>query len=201
MPIEKYYSNFRDHYHDLIALGEQFIVHLFDFRRGQEGAQKIPKDGWELKEHEGKKAYIKVFSEETKTRKDDVEDEDDFGILPNIDMTNGFNPMVYHGLYLKLLNPKNKSLFQRVVRDGEGFDIHDLKRKCLFENSPRGKHKISQMLRILCGIVGKPGLGNHSLRATGVCLLKEDGWEDRIIKMFTSMFSFNSTHNLKNLTI
>ena len=104
-------SNFRDHYHDLIALGEQFIVHLFDFRRGQEGAQKIPKDGWELKEHEGKKAYIKVFSEETKTRKDDVEDEDDFGILPNIDMTNGFNPMVYHGLYLKLLNPKKTKVF------------------------------------------------------------------------------------------
>ena len=64
---------FRDHYHDLLSLGEQFIVHLFYFRRGEEGIVNLPQNGWEKQEikEKGKtfNAYIKVISEENKTHK------------------------------------------------------------------------------------------------------------------------------------
>ena len=65
-----------------------------------------------------------------------------------------------------------------------------LKKTCLFENCARGEHKIEHMLRLLCTAVDKPGLGNHSIRATGIILLKKYGFEDRIIRKFSSMYSF-----------
>ena len=188
------FNNFRNHYHDLLSLGEQFIIHLFDFRRGREGVAMLPKSGWKVKEVEEKgktfRAYVKDISEETKTCKDDVEDLDDFGIIPDFDMPNGFNPAKYHGQYLKTLNEKNPRLFQRINRDSKDYDIHDLKKQCLFEKTPRGQCKIEQMLRILCEIVGKPGFGNHSLRATGICLCKDNDFEDRLIQKFSSKYSF-----------
>lgn len=118
-----------------------------------------------------------------------MEDEDDFGIIPDITMENGFNPAIYHGQYLQTLNPNLNRLFQTIQRDGIKFDIHDFRRLCLFENSPRGINKIQNMLRILCKIVGKEALGNHSLRSTGICLLKENGFEDRLIQKFSSKYN------------
>ena len=88
----------------------------------------LPKSGWEVKEVEEKgrtfRAYVKVISEETKTDKDDVEDLDDFGIIPDFDMPNGFTPLKYHSQYLKALNQKNPRLFQRINRDSKDYDIH-----------------------------------------------------------------------------
>ena len=119
---------------------------------------------------------------------DHIENEDDFGLIPDITLENGFNPANFMGNYLTTLHPDNPRLFQRVQRPSKNFDIHDLTKDCLFENSPRGKHKIKNMLKLLCQIVGKPGMGNHSIRATGIIYLKQGGFEDRIIRKFTSMY-------------
>ena len=62
---------YRNSYHDLIGLGAQFIIHLFDFRRGKEKILYLPKTGWELREEEGIRAFFKSFSDPNKSNQDD----------------------------------------------------------------------------------------------------------------------------------
>ena len=182
----------------MIGLGAQFIIHLYDFRRGEEKIEFLPKTGWELREEEGFKAFFKCFSDPNKSNQENIEDENSFGLIPDVTMENGFNPANFMGNYLITLNPDNSRLFQRIKRPSKDFDIHDLTKICLFEKGARGKNKISKMLQILCGIVNKPGLGNHSIRATGIRLLKRAGFEDRIIRKFSSTYNriFITNHYL-----
>ena len=181
---------FRNHYHDLISLGAQFVVLLFSqFTRGKDRITYLAKEGWYLKEMEGFQAYIKNLSATGDGAHEDYKgDENDFAIIPDLELANvQFNPAVYFGLYLEFLNPENPRLFQRTQRDSKDFQIHDLRNMCLFELSPVGLNKLDKMLKHLCEIVEKPGnFGNASIWATGTQLLESAGFDERIIKMFSS---------------
>ena len=143
-----------------------------------------------MKVIDGYYAFFKEFCDSNKTNQDNIEKQDNFGIIPNFKVPGcDLNPCTYFGSYLKTLNPENPRLFQREIRPSKKFKIHDLKRTCLFENCARGEHKTEHMLRLLCEAVDKPGLGNHSLRATGIQLLKENKFEDRIIMKFSSKYT------------
>ena len=194
--------HFRYRYHELLVLGAQFITHLFDFRKGVEGIAYLPGDAWELTElNDGDvriKAFVKVMSEASKNPQNDSENPEspenpenlgnpeDFGIIPNVEMPGSkFNPAKFYQFYMKSRNPKQIRLFQRVQRDASWFDLDNFDTKVLFEDGPVGKNQISAMLKILCQITGQPKFTNHSLRATGICILKSYGIDDLIIAKLT----------------
>ena len=52
--------------------GAQFIIHLFDFRRGEEQIVYLPKTGWELREEDGFKAFFKSFSDPDKSNQENI---------------------------------------------------------------------------------------------------------------------------------
>jgi integrase len=70
------------------------------------------------------------------------------------------------------------------------FDIDDFDTKVLFKDGPVGKNQISAMLKMLCQITGQPKFTNHSLRATGICILKSYGFDDRTIAKLTGKYQF-----------
>ena len=84
-------------------------------------------------------------------------------------------------LYLQLLNPNNNRLFQKARSKSRSFDIHNFEVVSLYENSPVGKHKIKENMKMLCSIVGCDELPNHSVRRTAIENLKRLGYEDREI--------------------
>ena len=152
-----------------------------------------------MTEIKGFQAYIKTFSKSLQNNEENCEDEDDFGIIPDLELENlQFNPAIYFGLYLEFLNPENPRLFQRAQRDAKFFDIHNLTNMCLFEMSPIGVHNLAKMLHKLCKIVNKPGFGNASIRATGNHLLKSVGFEQELVQMFSSVFSKDSSDESVN---
>ena len=182
--------HFRYRYHELLVLGAQFITHLFDFRKGVEGIAYLPGDAWELMElNDGDvkiKAFVKVVSEASKNHQKDSEDPSDFGIIPNMEMPGGtFNPAKFYQFYMNSRNPKQIRLFQRVQRVASWFDLDDFATKVMFEDGPVGKNQISAMLKMLCKITGQPKFTNHSLRATGICILKSCGFDDGTIAKLT----------------
>ena len=182
--------HFRYRYHELLVLGAQFITHLFDFRKGVEGIAYLPGDAWELMElNDGDvkiKAFVKVMSEASNNHQNDSENPEDFGIIPNLEMPGGkFNPAKFYQFYMKSRNPKQVRLYQRVQREASWFDIDNFDTKVLFEDGPVGKNQISAMLKMLCQITGQPKFTNHSLRATGICILKSYGFDDLTIAKLT----------------
>ena len=188
--------HFRYRYHELLVLGAQFIAHLFDFRRGVEGIAYLPGDAWELMElNDGDvkiKAFVKVVSEASKNHQKDSEDPSDFGIIPNMEMPGGtFNPAKFYQFYMKSRNPKQMRLFQKAQRVAPWFDIDNFAIKVLFEDGKIGKNQIRTMLKMLCEITGQPKFTNHSLRATGICILKSYGFDDRTIAKLTGKYKFS----------
>ena len=188
--------HFRYRYHELLVLGAQFITHLFDFRKGVEGIAYLPGDAWELMElNDGDvkiKAFVKVVSEASQNPQNDSENPgnpetpEDFGIIPSVEMPGSkFNPAKFYQFYMKSRNPKQIRLFQRVQRVASWFDIDDFDTKVLFEDGPVGKNQISAMLKMLCQITGQPKFTNHSLRATGICILKSYGFDDGTLAKLT----------------
>ena len=176
----------------MLALGAQFITHLFDFRRGVEGVCYLKGDAWEFMElKEGKiniKAFVKVVSEISKNHQDDSEDPDDFGIIPNMTMPGSrFNPAKIFDFFLKARNPEQERLHQLPQRHAKWFDLDNFEQTILFEASPIGVNMVRQMLKTLCAITKQPKFTNHSLRATGICILKDFGFDDRTIAKLTGM--------------
>ena len=181
---------FRHKYHELLALGALFVTHLFDFRRGVEGVSYLNGDAWEFMElKEGKiniKAFVKVVSERSKNNQDNSEDPDDFGIIPNMTMPGSrFNPAKIFDFFLKSRNPKQERLHQLPQRHAKWFNLDNFEITCFFEDAPIGVNMVRQMLKTLCAITGQPKFTNHSLRATGICILKDFGFDDRTIAKLT----------------
>ena len=197
---------FRYRYHELLVLGAQFITHLFDFRRGVEGIAYLPGDAWELMElNDGDvkiKAFVKVMSEASNNHQNDSENPEnpgnpenpeDFGIIPNLEMPGSkFNPARFYQFYMKSRNPNQMRLFQRAQRvSASWFDIDNFDIKVLFEEGQIGENQIKTMLKTLCEILGQPKFTNHSLRATGICILKSYGFDDRTIAKLTGKYQFS----------
>ncbi len=136
----------------------------------REGILKVTKFHYEEQESNGVRFYKKAaFYQDA----EGTEDESGSGVIMfQDDEKTGLNPGRYIELYLTTLHPEYDRFFQKPQRPSKAFDIHDLTRNVLFENLPLGKNKISLMLKTLCGIVDKPPLTNHSLRTTGIRLLK-----------------------------
>ena len=179
-------------------MAAQFITHLFDFRRGAEGVCDLLGDTWELKElldDDGKvkiKAFFKVLSEVSKNNQENSEDSEDFGIIPDMEISGiNFNPAKLFNFYMEARNPKQDRLHQKAQRVAAWFNLDNFDIKVLYEGSPLGKLKINEMLKTLCAIVGKDKYTNHSLRATGICILKACGFDDRTIAKLTGKYIFN----------
>ena len=137
------------------------------------------------------KAFVKVVSEASKNHQDDSENQEDFGIIPNMEMPGGkFNPAKFYQFYMNSRNPKQMRLYQRVQRDAPWFDIDNFAIKILFEDGQIGVNQIKTMLKMLCEITGQPKFTNHSLRATGICILKSYGYDDRTIAKLTGKYQF-----------
>ena len=178
-------------------MAAQFITHLFDFRRGAEGICDLTGDTWEFKElDDGKvkiKAWFKVLSEVSKNNQENSEDEEDFGIIPDMEIAGiNFNPAKMYNFYMAARNPNQVRLYQRPQRTAAWFNIDNFEQTVLYEESPIGKHKIGEMLKTLCQIVGKPQYTNRYLRATGICILKACGFDDRTIAKLTGEYIFKS---------
>ena len=176
-------------------MAAQFITHLFDFRRGAEGVCDLMGDTWEFQElDDGQvkiKAWFKVLSEVSKNNQENSEDAEDFGIIPDMEIAGiNFNPAKLYNFYMAARNPKEPRLHQRAQRTAAWFDLDNFEQTVLYEDSPLGKHKIGVMLKTLCQIVGKPKYTNHSLRATGICILKACGFDDRTIAKLTGKYIF-----------
>ena len=92
------------------------------------------------------------------------------------------NPGKLMELYLELTHPDNQRLFQR-ARDSSAkkFNLHDLNTVILFENAPCGIGTIRKNLKTLCQLLGKEEFTNHSIRTTGINILKRAGYGDRDI--------------------
>ena len=181
---------FRHKYHELLALGAQFVTHLFDFRRGVEGVCYLNGDAWEFMElKEGKinvKAFVKVVSELSKNHQEDSEDLDDFGIIPNMTMPGSrFNPAKIFDFFMKSRNPKQERLHQQTKRQAGKFDLDNFDITVFFEDAQVGINTVRKMLKTLCAITGQPKFTNHSIRATGICILKDFGFDDRTIAKLT----------------
>ena len=162
-----------------------------------EGIAYLPGDAWELMElNDGDvkiKAFVKVVSEVSKNHQKDSEDPSDFGIIPNMEMPGGkFNPAKFYQFYMKSRNPNQMRLFQRAQRvSASWFDIDNFDIKVLFEEGQIGENQIKTMLKTLCEITGQPKFTNHSLRATGICILKSYGFDDRTIAKLTGIYIFS----------
>ena len=173
-----------------------------------EGIAYLSGDAWELMEiNDGDvkiKAFVKVGSEASNNHQNDSENPEspespensknpgspenpeDFGIIPNLEMPGSkFNPAKFYQFYMESRNPKQIRLFQRVQRVASWFDIDDFDTKVFFEDGPVGKNQISAMLKMLCQITCQPKFTNHSLRATGICILKSYGFDDGTIAKLT----------------
>ena len=57
----------------------------------------------------------------------------------------------------------------------------------LYENSPKGEHKIASMLPTLTEILGKPRLTNHSIRTQTIRTLIRLGYSEHEVTQFTGM--------------
>ena len=96
----------------------------------------------------------------------------------------GFNPGQILDTYLKLLHPECPFLFQRPRRTSKKFNI-DCDNQ-LFEPTKVGKNLVGPMMKSLCKTLNLPTFTNHSIRSTGIVLLKQQGFGDsEIIEMKT----------------
>ena len=89
------------------------------------------------------------------------------------------NPGRLFELYLMTLNPKNDRLFQRCRNaKAKSFNLHDFKHECFYENSPVGHTTFGKTLPLLCEIVDKPRLTNHSTRKTVITNMQRNNYTE-----------------------
>ena len=95
------------------------------------------------------------------------------------------NPGLILEIYLAHLNPMCEYLFQHPQRPSKNFLLSDPKTTVLFETTKVGVNIVGAMLPNLCKILKfQTVYTNHCMRATGIMLLKEAGYNDReIIKL------------------
>ena len=209
--LDKLPQDYHDTYHYLLSLCVQFIVHYFDGRRGAEGIQFLTKNHWKVFEENGKKYlkkvlhiihclvsdnirsqnlkkkyFFKVLGESSKNHPTGSEILENSGsIFDYLDPSSGLNAFRLFELYLLHLNPNTNRLFQKEKRGLNKFKIHDYDNMILYENSPKGEHKIASMLPTLTEILGKPRLTNHSIRTQTIRTLIRLGYSEHEVTQFT----------------
>ena len=179
--VGKLPDQYKGSYHYLLQMIVQFVLTLFDVRRGQEGLDMLTKQHFKKEKYlaGGYDVYRKVLGESSKNHKLDGENLEDCGIIPCVSNNGGFNPGRILEIYLEFLHPENPFLFQRPRRPGKNFNIDTDSQ--LFEPTKVGRNLVSPMMKNLCKLLDLPAYTNHSIRATGIVLLKESGFGDREI--------------------
>ena len=179
--VSKLPQEYQGSYHYLLQHMVQFLLTLFDVRRGQEGIDSLTKTHFKKEHYQegGYDIYRKVKGEQSKNHHQDGENFDNSGIIPCNENEFGFNPGHIFDIYLGLLHPDCESLFQRPRRPSKHFNLNVDSE--LFEPSKVGKNMVGTMMKRLCKTLGLPEYTNHCLRSTGIVLLKEQGFGDREI--------------------
>ena len=113
---------YRNDYHRLLQWSVQFVLSLFDIRRGREGLDELKVQHY-IKQHNQELKmdyYMKAMGEQTKNHKTDSEDLSNAGIIPCVENSYGTNPGLVLDIYLSHLNPNCEFLFQRPQRPSKG---------------------------------------------------------------------------------
>ena len=194
---------YRNDYHRLLQWSVQFVLSLFDIRRGREGLDELKVQHY-IKQHNQELKmdyYMKAMGEQTKNHKTDSEDLSNAGIIPCVENSYGTNPGLVLDIYLSHLNQNCEFLFQRPQRPSKGFHL-DVD-QVLYEKTKVGVNQTGKMVPKLCELVGiKTNYTNHCLRPTGILLLKEAGYSDRDIIKLTghkneaSLSNYDPANNL-----
>ena len=194
---------YRNDYHRLLQWSVQFVLSLFDIRRGREGLDELKVHHYVKQHNQELKMdyYMKAMGEQTKNHKTDSEDLSNAGIIPCVENSYGTNPGLVLDIYLSHLNPNCEFLFQRPQRPSKGFHLDDA--QVLYEKTKVGVNQTGKMVPKLCELVGiKTNYTNHCLRPTGILLLKEAGYSDRDIIKLTghkneaSLSNYDPANNL-----
>ena len=108
-------------------------------------------------------------------------------------------------MYLSFLNPKCEFLFQRPRRASKAFLLDEPETTVLYETTKIGVNMVGQMLRSLTELLSiEKKYTNHSMRATGIMLLKEAKIGDRDIQKLTghkderSLNNYDHTNSVSN---
>ena len=176
----------KDH-HRLLQWSAQFIISLFDIRRGREGISELKVKHHTKKHDQDLKMdyYVKALGEESKNHHHDSENLLNAGIIPCVVNSYGTNPGLVLDLYISHLNPSCEFMFQRPQRQSKTFKLDEPDTKVLYEATKVGINHVGKMLPQLCKLLEiETTYTNHCVRSTGIMLLKEGGYSDRdIIKL------------------
>jgi len=180
--------------HQLLQFAAQFILIMFEIRRGCENLrdlkkldfQEVEDDTWNFR------CIKKVISEQDKNHKRGT-NRSETGIIPFLNITETFNPGVIFSEYLKyipecgtLAGKPGGFLFPRARLPCKVFDVHNKDTMVLFQpNMPVGKNDISAMLPSLCQAVEKPKCTNHQIRVTAIKALRRAGYDWHTISKIT----------------
>lgn len=171
------------------------IVILSDLRRGREGLAELRKDHFEKKvDHEtGQHYFQKTKGELSKNHRNDKENLDNNGLIIKTDNHSEFDPGLLFEIYCSSLNPDNAFLFQRpkVFKDKNTFLLSSV----LYDNIKVGKNPLGNTLPSVTKALGLPKFTNHSLRGTGIRLLKRMGYGDRDIAKISGHKRLDSLNN------
>ncbi len=168
---------------------------LADLRRGREGLAELQKDHFEKKvDHEtGQHYFQKTKGELSKNHRTDKENMENTGLIIKTDNMSEFDPGLLFEIYCSSLNPDNDFLFQRpkLFKDRNNFLLSSV----LFDNIKVGKNPLGNTLPLVTKALGLPKFTNHSLRGTGIRLLKRMGYEDRDIAKISGHKRLDSLNN------
>ncbi len=197
-------ANFRYKYHYLLQYCVLFLITFLDVRRAREGLSNMKKTMY-VKRTDGNFTYFqKVESELSKNHRQDCANLMDSGIIPFSTDQYGCNPGRVLALYISFLSPESEFMFQRPRRPSKSFSLDMANENGLFEPSKVGENLIAKMLPTICKTLNLRHFTNHSVRTTGIQMLKKSGYSDRAImklsghKAISSLNSYDPHNTLSD---
>ena len=139
--------------------GAQLILTLYEVRRGGEGLEELKKKDFDVIEDRiyDFKYIRKVESEKEKNHKEGS-NSSCHGVIPFLDLAEGFNPGEYMEFYMSLVpdnstktNVEGGYLFQTPNHPILNFKIHDAGTPLYEPNKKVGKNMIYAATAVCCG--------------------------------------------------
>ena len=176
----------------LLMWGAQLILTLYEVRRGGEGLEELKKKDFNIIEdriYDFK--YIRKMEAEKEKNHKEGSNSACHGVIPYLDLAEGFNPGQFMEFYMSLVPDKSTKtnveggfLFQTPRRGSLKFKLHDAGTLLYEPNKKVGRNMVYGMLPQLCAAVGRPRQTNHCVRATAVMYMRRAGLEwETIIKI------------------
>ena len=187
--------SYHENYHMLMQCGAQFILTLYNCRRGRQGISFMTRNHFAKKYVDGQYFYVKVQGEKTKNHGSDSEDVGSGGIILFQEDQFGFSPGLFFELFQSFLNNDSEYLFQTPKKKSKKIDIDDLESNELYLKSKVGENIVGGMMPKLCEVLSLDRFTNHCCRVTGIRILKRLGYEDRAIMAISGHKSVESLCN------